>query len=90
MSREQRALMRAAVATFAANLVSMLVSVPEITGPQFWILLGILLTCLRHAWLVENGVLAAPTDEWQLSYDELRSLEASYGDVSTGLRPTTP
>jgi len=89
MSREQRALMRAAVATFAANLVSMLVSVAEITGPQFWILLGILLTCLRQAWLVENGGLAVATDEPRLSYDELRRLEVSYADGGTGLRPTT-
>jgi hypothetical protein len=89
ISQQQRAFIRAAGAAFAANLVSMLVSVAEITGPQFWILLGILLAGLRQAWLFENGVLGVPACEWSILHDDPRRPEAFYGDAGNGLRPTT-
>jgi hypothetical protein len=88
ISQALRAFIRASAAAFAANLVSMLVSGAEITGAQFWILLGILLVGLRQAWLFENGVAGVTADDSQLSYDDLRLLEASYGGTSNGWRPT--
>jgi hypothetical protein len=88
ISQALRVFIRASAAAFAANLVSMLVSGAEITGAQFWILLGILLVGLRQAWLFENGVAGVTADDSQLSYDDLRLLEASYGDTSNGWRPT--
>jgi hypothetical protein len=88
ISQPLRAFIRASGAAFAANLVSMLVSGAEITGAQFWVLLGMLLVGLRQAWLFENGVAGVSADEWQLSYDDLPRLQASYGDTSNGLRPT--
>jgi hypothetical protein len=86
--RELRAFIRASGAAFAANFVGLLVSGAEITGPEFWILLGMLLASTRQAWLFENGVLGVPSHEWLISHDGLRRLEASSG-TAAGLHPTT-
>jgi hypothetical protein len=89
ISKELRAFIRASGAAFAANFVGMLVSGAEISGAQFWLLLGMLLVGTRQAWLFEHGVLGVPAGEWLISGDDLRRFEPSYGDAGSGLRTTT-
>ena len=57
--------MRAAAAALAAYLIGMLVSGAEITEPQFWLLVVMLVAAIRQSWLFQQGVLGLPAAEWQ-------------------------
>jgi hypothetical protein len=66
-------------AAFAANVVGMMVSGAEITGSQFWILLGMLLVGLRQAWLVENHVMEISRSERLIVSDDAPRIPGAYG-----------
>lgn len=85
--QDLRGFIRASGAAFAANFVGLLVSGAEITGPEFWILLGMLLAGTRQAWLIENGLLGLMGDGLPNSPDA-RHLETSHNDIGGGLRPS--
>lgn len=88
ISRDLRGFIRASGAAFAANFAGLLISGAEITGPEFWILLGMLLAGTRQAWLIENGVLGWFTDGSMISANRSHP-DISHKAVSCGLRPTT-
>jgi hypothetical protein len=81
VSRDLIAFIRASGVAFAANLVGMIVSGAEISGSQFWILLGMLLVGVRQAWLLENGLQSDLENERPIIYlDEMNRPEASFDD----------
>lgn len=88
ISPDLRGFIRASGAAFAANFVGLLISGAEITGAEFWILLGMLLAGTRQAWLIENGVLGLLTGGSLTSSHPLQP-DRSREDDSSGLRPAT-
>jgi hypothetical protein len=77
-SGELNAFIRASGAAFAANFVGMMVSGAEITGAQFWLLLGMLLAGARQSWLAQRGVSNVSGDESGNLHEYSPSLQRSY------------
>ena len=69
LDRSFLASLTAVQAAFAATLIAMILSGAEITGPQLWLLWGLLLAMVRREWLLERAynlskvMLLEPADE---------------------------
>jgi hypothetical protein len=69
LDRRFLAPLSAVQAAFAATLIAMVLSGAEITGPQLWLLWGLLLAMVRREWLLERAynlskvMLLEPADE---------------------------
>jgi hypothetical protein len=86
-SGELHAFIRASGAALAANFVGLMVSGAEITGSQFWLLLGMLLAGARQSWLSERGVLNISVDESGTLHEYSPSLQRSYLPADIVLHP---
>lgn len=70
---ELRAFVRASTMALAAYFVGMMVSGAEITAPEIWLLLGMVLAGFRQCWLVEHGVLDLLRANGRIAVGDLRT-----------------
>ena len=69
---ELRAFVRASTMALSAYFVGMMVSGAEITAPEIWLLLGMILAGLRQSWLIEHDVLDLLGANGRISVEDLK------------------